>query len=210
MRLTEARVPGGEKPTFDDCVMLDNGVGIVPELDVVISDVTGNIHLRLTFSADERRYQASFVGLATEDITSTKLREVKVAESIRIGASFGIFFPLVKGLPANSLAYWVGPGGSFDLNLEDQSDGLDADETLELVALCYEIAELSSQHPAKAVQQQFGLSQRTAARWISRAKARGYVGRPLLSTSEETLERLQFELEHEQRVNDDGEHQAET
>ncbi len=46
------------------------------------------------------------------------------------------------------------------------------------IVMTYQIAHLCSQPPAKAVEAQYGLAPRTAARWIARAKELGLLKTP--------------------------------
>jgi hypothetical protein len=62
------------------------------------------------------------------------------------------------------------------------------DWVLRELALVYNIALISSQPPAKAVEKGFGLAARTAARWIAKAREMSILTRPSVPGYEDVTE----------------------
>ncbi|WP_141399194.1 hypothetical protein [Curtobacterium sp. 'Ferrero'] len=116
------------------------------------------------------------------EINSVLLRQVRVGEIARLGVSGGVFVHMNEGEPAQSLLSWFGPEGEPRYAAGEIGDVIrnrgPIDSNLQLIAQSYMIAQLSSQPPAKAVERQFGLPPRTAANWIAKAKASGFIRQP--------------------------------
>lgn len=194
------------KPTLRDASLrLDIGIAVVPFLQVEVQQ-DGWAHYvsaELLFSISEARYMARkiavgvssrarlekdpgkpgvFVENALQEVNSVLLRQIRVGEIVRLGASGGIFVALDRDEPPASLQDWYGPKGEplyidGDIGRHLVQDG-PSETTLPLVALTYMIALVSSQPPAKAVERNFGLPPRTAANWIAKAKAAGLIKHP--------------------------------
>lgn len=116
-----------------------------------------------------------------DDVSSTLLRAVRVSEIARLAAAGGIFLRLAETAPPVSLLDWWGPTGAFDFSsdLKEAVGGRGPNERiLGLVAFTYQLARVSSQPPAKAVESSFGIPVRTAVRWIARAKELGFLDTP--------------------------------
>lgn len=241
MRLTSVRLPGGEKPKFDHAVVLNVGIAVVPEFEVEAHEEVDAedapfadvVHMKLRFDQYQGRYVVTFLGLESVDVTSTSLREVRVGELLRMASTAGIFVKVDRDEPPVSVRDWLGE----DLYIAAGSPmGEMVKKTgpngwvLNLVSLVYNIAQISSQAPAKAVERAFGLSARTAARWIAKAREQGILIRPALPGYEEMTarhDRLKEAIErgeevvrvmtmedidkllHERGNKDHGEHQAE-
>lgn len=188
MQTLEILLPDGRVPTWHDAEVLNIGVGVVPELRVraMLGDQRDGglpiVHLHLRFHFSEARYVAEFVGLQGPDVSSVDLRGIRVAELIRVGAAGGIFLNGEDDSPPASLREIYGyegePRWSAEGMAELSTSRGPSEKLLAEVALSYQIAQISSQPPAKAVERQFGLPARTAARWISKAKALGLLDRP--------------------------------
>lgn len=103
------------------------------------------------------------------EVTGTALREIKppsiIRQTLRVLAptdrptsvAFGLFSP--EEVEAAKAA---GP----------------TDETIRMVAKTYAAARAVQDAPAKAVQEVFGVSPRTAGNWTAKARAAGYLGEP--------------------------------
>lgn len=198
--ILEVRLPDGETPTWRDCWGLNIGVGVIPELEATVTTADGFtdpedarffdvIHLKLRFLLSESRYVAQFVGVEGSDITSVNLREVRVAEAIRMVAATGIFVKMDRDAPPASIRDWW---GDDEYNIVGSQMGEmvreagPVDWVLKQLSLVYNIALISSQPPAKAVEKGFGLPARTAARWIAKARSLGILSRPSVPGYEES------------------------
>lgn len=172
--------------------MLNIGVGIVPVLHAKAREkglskerwpYASIVELQLRFDAFEGRYVAMFVGLRAGEVTGTELREIRVAELVRMASAAGIFVRLESGSEPVSVRSWWGDS-EYHVMGKATAEAVRAagpvKEVLKQVALVYNIAQLSSQPPAKSVEAAFGLTPRTAARWIAKAREQEILVRPAL------------------------------
>lgn len=191
----------GHEPTWRDAVIgLNNGVGVVPRLSVLYfggdwDDFGGgyDVELEMAFSYEpwDMRYKVVSVTVGEpgsmpayhSDITSTDLREVRVAEWARVGAGRGVFLVPSPGDKPISAEEWH----EYYFNPDEEVAGGDRDWLLSQVALHYQIATISSQPPAKAVERAFNAPARTAANWIARAKETGALKPVALVQTPESL-----------------------
>ncbi|MGJ4843899.1 hypothetical protein [Leifsonia sp. Le1] len=225
------------EPTWRDATVgLEIGIGVVPRLAVLLSSAESreehgmlnyDVEMELRFSpwAWDMRYKVQSVKVnATGDseITGTQLREVRVAELMRAGASRGIFLKLNRDEPPASFADWYGDDGpEFDQSSLGQTvrDAGPQEWVLKQVALHYQLASVASQPPAKAIAETFGLTARTADNWISKAKKAGILKPVALATppaweptrafEQETLFRMQ-QGRFKAMEGNDVQHQEET
>lgn len=179
----EASLPDGRTPTWEDTTKLNIGVGVIPDLRVRMllgddpeDEYLPAVHMRLEFHFSEARYRVTFVGYESYEVDGTDLRSVRVAELTRHAANAGIFASLSGEAPASLTgAYLWDDDRQY---LSDYGNAGPSPEHLKEVAFVYQLALISSQHPAKAVSAYMGLAPRTAARWISKAKSLGLLVRP--------------------------------
>ena len=185
----EASLPDGRSPTWSDTVKLNIGVGVIPDLRVRFllgedreAGYLPAVHMRLEFRFSEARYSTTFVGYEAPEVDGTDLRSLRVADLARQAANAGIFASLA-GEPPQSLtgAYVWSDDKTY---LADPGAKGPSPENLKEVAFVYQLALISSQHPAKAVSAYMGLAPRTAARWIARAKELGLLVRPQVAGRE--------------------------
>ena len=197
----------GHKPTSADATIhLDIGINVVPNLEVEVQNEEWDhfVSAELVFSISDSRYLArriavgvsSRVTLQTDEngtlagintnslheVNSVLLRQVRVAEIVRVGASGGIFVSLDVDGPPASLQDWYGTKGEPRYSEGKFGEFLirqgPTPAVLPLVALTYMIAIVSGQPPAKSVERNFGIPSRTAANWISKAKAADLIKTP--------------------------------
>lgn len=202
MRLTSVTLPNGKTPSWEDATMLNIGVGVLEHFKVQVTDdewmvprdkaYAPIVHMTVVFNFSAGRYTASFVGLeAVHEITGTDLREIRVAEVLQLASAAGIYIKLNAGGDPVSVHDWHGGDQWRAVNsadLEKVKSAGAVDWVLEEIALVYNIAQISSQPPAKAVEKAFGLPARTAARWIAKAKERGILNRPSIPGWEHLVE----------------------
>lgn len=210
MGVTVQTWPGGETPAPSDAtILLDIGVAVVPQLHVVMMDDDDDYYVRavLIYSLSEacyipREVTVGMRSLVSEEdfktaldgtrlkaeppVSSVALRQVKVAELVRSGAANGVFLRF-KGIeqPFSLNKAWGEVDGS-ELMAEGVYAGLmfydtPREDLLRHIALVYMVAVMAGESPAQAVERAFGLAKRTAANWISRAKAEGYIRIPKLA-----------------------------
>lgn len=199
--------PDGKKPTRKDATLMleEVGVLVVPHLHVEVQDDDWDHYVtaRLIFSMTEARYFAQEVSVGVspranvetddddnvklrenrhKEVTSVLLRQARVGEIVRLGASGGIFTSFNRDEPPMSLQDFYGPKGEPRYTEGNMGDFFRSvgpvDSTLGMVGISYMIARMSGEPPAKAVERQFGIPPRTAAHWISRAKATGKILTP--------------------------------
>lgn len=190
--LLNVTLPNGKPPTWRDCVGLNIGVGVIPEIHAQITTADGFtdpedapfydvIDIQLRFNLSESRYVACFVGVSGSDVSSASLREIRVGEAIRMVAAAGIFAKMDRDDPPASIRDWWGDG-EYNIVGSQMGELVRRDGPVEWVlrqlSLVYNIALISSQPPAKAVEKGFGLPTRTAARWIAKARELGLLTRP--------------------------------
>ncbi|MBC9943784.1 hypothetical protein ICL81_04490 [Leucobacter sp. cx-328] len=190
MKLISITLPNGRTPTWEDGLMLNVGIAVLPKFQVELQEegldyedslIAPVVHMTLYFNFEQGRYLAEFVGIKSHDVTGTDLREIRVAELLRLAASAGIFIKLEKNDPPAAIRDWWGPkeisfvGSEFEKMVKDAGP---VEWVLAQVGLIYNIAQVSSQPPAKAVEKAFGLSARTAARWIAKARTKDFLTRP--------------------------------
>lgn len=192
VKLISVKLPNGKEPKWDDAMMLNIGVGVLPEFEVLATDqewlvpedqpFASIIHMTVLFHFSKGRYVAKFVGLeAHPEVTGTDLREVRVAEVLRLASTAGIYARFDK----EDDPVPIREGWGEDVLIAPESPMMERIKrtgpkgwVLEWIALAYNIAQISSQPPAKAVEKAFGLSSRTAARWIAKAREQGVLKRP--------------------------------
>lgn len=184
----EVTDPEGKPLHWEKTVGLNIGIGVAPEMHAVAymgerdDDYLPAVHLRLYFNFGQGRYIPTFVGYEGPDVDGTDLRSVRVNELVQLVSSHGVFVKFEKDAPPGSLAHAFGGEGmpSFthgDMAAKVKSTGPEG-WVLRYVVLTYQLAQIASQAPVKAVQKAFGLTERTAARWIAKAKENGLMVRP--------------------------------
>lgn len=233
MYAIEATDPDGQPLDWSKSVGLNIGIGVAPEIHAVVymgdrdDDYLPAVHIRLLFRFSEGRYIPTFVGYEAPDVDGTDLRSVRVNEMVQLVASHGIFVKLDRDDPPGSLAHAYGSEGmpSFthgNLAKTVKDEGPNG-RVLKHVVFTYQLAQVASQPPVKAVQKAFGLTERTAARWIAKAKQAGLMVRPSVPGWEHLAESSDFIRERvdrgeglirrfnpdEHQGADFGEHQAE-
>ncbi|UTX53394.1 hypothetical protein [Leucobacter aridicollis] len=197
--LISVLLPDGSEPTWEDAIVLNIGIGVIPELKVQFQEKWLNrgdevmapvVHMRIRFSQYQGRFLAQFVGLEAPEVAGTDLREIRVAELLRMASSAAIY---VKHSVDEDPVSLYESRGDEAMSLEGSRLGLLAkergpvDPVLKEVALIYNVALLSSQAPAKAVEKAFQLPARTAARWIAKARENGMLERPSLVGFEDSV-----------------------
>ncbi len=197
--LISVLLPDGTEPTWEDALVLNIGIGVIPELVVQFQEKWLNrgdevmapvIHMRIRFSQYQGRFLAQFVGLEAVEVASTDLREVRVAELLRMASSAAIY--VKHSVDEDPVSLYETQGDEM-VSLKDSRLGLLAkergpvDPVLREAALVYNVALLSSQAPAKAVEKAFQLPARTAARWIAKAREKGMLERPSLLGFEDSV-----------------------
>lgn len=193
----EASLPDGREPTWDDTVKLNTGVGVIPDLRVrfLLGDDPEDgylpaIHMRLEFRFYEARYSVTFVGFEGHEVDGSDLRSVRVAELSRHAANAGIFASIGDEPPHSLYGSYL--WDEAKTSQVDYGSGGPTPELLAEVAFVYQMALISSQHPAKAVSAYMGLAPRTAARWIARAKESGLLVRPQVLGQEVDPEEIEM------------------
>lgn len=191
--------------------MLDIGVGIIEHLTAVINDDGWDydLEIELLFSLKDVRYFAQSVRVSVNmfaermvvdessgmtlrekvrEITSVVLRQVKVAEAVRVAASGGIFLKLPWEDVPLSLQDLYGTMGEehwVEIVGEQITSRGPTDQNLRLIGDSYMIAQLSGEAPAKAVERIYSLPARTASNWIARAREAGFIRKPKVVTDVE-------------------------
>lgn len=115
------------------------------------------------------------------EITSVVLRQVKVAEAVRVAASGGLFEKHDSENRPYSRQDLYGSSGELhwvsEIGEQITSRG-PTEQNLRIIGFSYMIALLSGEAPAKAVERQFSLPARTASNWIARARETGFIRKP--------------------------------
>lgn len=191
----------GAIPTWRDSIVLNNGIGVIQtafvsfpyDYDIEHGEVyvASTLTMRLEFSEDEGVFQVRSVALEADfEVTSAHLREVRVAEAKRRAVSHLVYVRTAHDAdPVTLFSRFGDEGIGFAKSRATAGDERPTESRLRLVGLVYGLAQISSEPPAKAVERAFGLTQRTAARWIARAKELGFLVRPSYLGSEEDVAR---------------------
>lgn len=165
-----------------------DGIGVAPELHGTVflgereDEYLPAVHVRLEFHFGDGRYHAVFIGYEAPEVDGTDLRSIRVNEMVQLVASHGIFVKMDPEEPPASLAEMFGSDGmpSYthgDMQRKVKEVGPNG-WVLAQVVFTYQLALVASQPPVKAVQKAFGLTERTAARWIAKAREQGRMIRP--------------------------------
>ena len=133
-------------------------------------DLTVDVFLRAAFDRELLRYVTASVEVRQRDggpeVTGAELRSIRVQQYLREGLLGAIE---VGYGPDNLMPLQVTEEKRAEIKLEGPS----SKETLRWVGMIYRAAEAVSMRPAKAVQDQLGLTQATASVWIRRARDTG-------------------------------------
>jgi hypothetical protein len=172
---------------------------LVPSFTVKVTEESWlyDVHLDLDFAVQDGRFTVQGLSILMHEpvageqtdaaspvpeVNTTVLRSVRVNELLQRAAGGGIYVKFDRDAEPASLLEMFGPSG-----VPDYTKGVfkklivDAGptaKTLGWVALTYQLAVITSQPPAKAVEAQFGLTVRTAVRWIAKAKELGLIDVP--------------------------------
>lgn len=106
-------------------------------------------------------------------ITSAGLRELAVADLVRHAGDAVLHIRET----ADNGAMRVGTALPNESEAEFVAEHGFCDESLRIAARVYRVAYLIGDPPTKAVEQVLGLTRASAARWVSVARQRGYLGR---------------------------------
>ena len=162
----------------DDLVALGDDL-FVPSV-VTIRDTTTlepengglTVEVEAVFSSFLGRYRAARVSVEAEgdpfEVGGSTLRAIRINEVLQEGLAQVVEFRLESGerwpfpLDASLASYVVKSGPS-------------STAAMEWVSRIYRLAQAVRMRPAKAVQDQLGLTVPTASVWIRRARDRGYL-----------------------------------
>lgn len=208
MGVTVKTWPGGQTPASKDATLvLDIGVAVVPQLDVLTLEDDSDYYVRaiLIYSLSDGCYipREVTVGMSSlanrEDqadalrghrleseppVSSVSLRQVKVAELVKQGSADGIFLQFQGYEQMVSLrSSWGIPGDPDPEKLGFYSwmrpfGDIPREDLLRTVAIVYMVAVMAGESPALTVEREFNLAKRTAANWIARAKEEGLIRTP--------------------------------
>lgn len=178
----------------DETTFYDLGGGIalfIPRVIVEVIEGGVTVEIEPAYDVMRRRVIARSVHVRAVDgseVTSTSLHSVRLKEVLRLAT--------LEGIRVNEADWpdlYFGPSHPIPLTPEDAAD-LRARgpvrETIESVALLYRIAEIAGDAPVRAVQNAFNIPRGTAASWVVRARAAGYLEEPLLFTDGEPRDGL--------------------
>jgi hypothetical protein len=177
----------------DDEVEVIPGVVGLREFETrpFIEPTTGHeVVARVRFDSTTRQYECEEVRILRGDrteITSESLRSVPldamVWGSIRIALLTGWPEELAKQFPDLGPATWLrdlpNPDGREPWGRK-MPEGLakegPTDRVLQWVAQYYRLSVALHEQPTSAIQEVMGVSRATAGRWVSAARAKGYLG----------------------------------
>ena len=188
------RTPDGNKVTWQDATHpIGTALRIVPRYRVTAEDEQtglGNT-LDVEYDSDEGRYvvrEASVRSLAGAEVTGTEMRRVRLAEIVQAASPHCVTFTLDDevGTPVTAADVAAAEGRLLPRWLADAlTTAADSSRTrdpaltearearLDAVQLVYAVAALTGQPPAKAIERELKMTQRTATHWISLARAAG-------------------------------------
>lgn len=188
------RTPNGSPVTAQDATHpIGAALRIVPAFHVDAEDDQtglGNT-LQVAYDPAEGRYlvhQVTTRSLAGAEITATELRQVRVAEILHAAAVHCVAFALDDNsvdlvtaaevsstgdtlLPAWLSAAVAGTATATATSPETRAELREA--RLDAIQLIYGVAALTGRPPAKAIERELGMTQRTAVHWIRQARTAG-------------------------------------
>jgi len=142
---------------------------------------TLRVEIEPMYDATRRRVIARSVRVAAgdgEEVTSTALHSVRLKELLRRIATDAIRISATAGESDDWSGIYLHPASRLPLTEQKAAELRSlgpSRETVEAVALIYRIAEITGDAPVRAVQAAFGIPRGTAASWVVRARAAGYL-----------------------------------
>ncbi len=150
----------GEDPVID----IGDGLRLPRRVEVKGQDVQGyDVAMSAEFNRDSGRYECRSLMVSAQEgteVTGEALRSVPVQTVLRMGIE-----PAVKGFTALNM----GPMP------EDITEGGPTTRALKWVAYLYRVALIFGESPVRTVALGLGLPKSTAARWVTRARDRGFL-----------------------------------
>ena len=158
---------------------LGSALRIAPafQATALVEDISVETTIEAGYVADAGRYRVTATGHRavgpTTEITPSTLRQVRLGEVLSAAVPYCVVVEL-DGKPVTVQDLTASEGRILPawMAAESTKAGPTAD-TLELVQLVYGVAALAAQPPMRAVATEFGIPERTATHWITKARRAG-------------------------------------
>lgn len=174
MGLDDYRI-GGWAPSAGT-LSLGKGIELPKAFNVVFNDPELPCMVRLDLAIEGGRLEVAKLTCSRRRgeplLTTEELRRIPVAWLIREAAEWILFEDNGKGVAKTAHVL-------DEIDFEGLAAEGPVDESLEYVAAIYRLAWMCHDDPTKAVRERFGIPRSTAARWVAKAREKGFLGEAL-------------------------------